>query len=144
MSRYIFFEKLWFFGDQLHVTPNVPWKINEAFSARIKVRQARTLVRHSTSLYRHLLQFRLHDHANSPPSFTAKTSSFILMTASASSAGASVPALAHSLHTLMRQSCEQLANNSSPPEWIREKTWTPSRETRPFASYIIQSPLSLW
>lgn len=39
-----------------------------------------------------------------------------------SSEQASVPDLARSLHTLIRQSWEQLANNSSPPEWIRERT----------------------
>lgn len=59
--------------------------------------------------------------AHSPLSFTSKMSSFILMMLWLSSAWVSVPDLAHSLHTLMRESCEQLANNSSPPEWVRVK-----------------------
>lgn len=50
------------------------------------------------------------------------------MTSWSSSRRASVRHLARSFHTLMRQSCEQLANNSSPPEGVIERTWKPSRD----------------
>lgn len=63
----------------------------------------------------------------SPLSITSKISSFILMASWLSSARASIRDLARSFHTLMRQSCEQLANNSSPPERVIERTWKPSR-----------------
>lgn len=88
--------------------------------------------------------------AHSPLSFTSKTSSFILMTVWSSSVWVSVPDLAQSLHTLMRESCEQLANNSSSPEWDMERenlkicSLRSLKVTRSNTEYVaVKSPLKV-
>lgn len=73
---------------------------------------------------------------NAPPSVTSKRSSVILMTSS--SAQASVLDFGRSLHSRMRQSCEQLANSNSPPEQVKER-----KKKTIFSRFTFDTPCSV-